>query len=665
MKKNKKIAESITAHKNRLIVYLLLLILVPSILYFRVVNFGFSNLDDQAIISTHYSIIGNIKNIGEAFTHDAFMTNEGNLFYRPLQTVSFMIDAQAGGDQPWIYHLSNLLLHVLTVIVLFFLLKKVGIREEISFMLSLFFSINPMLTNAVSWIPARGDLLLGLFCMLSFITFLDYLNNRRIIYFIMHSCFFLLAVFSKETAILLPVVFLLYTYFVLKNKFRIKEIIPFAAVWIFTFALYYILRMNVVKASISTGAFGIIPFIKNLPVIPITFGKFFVPIKLCTMPFFDITNIVIGCILLIGAVIFSFRVKQNEKRLFIWGAIWFLIFTVPPMVFRTFVSDIGYEYFEFRGYLPSVGILVLLGTFANTIPERISISKFYMILMPVLLVYAITAFTRSSDFADPVSFFSSAINGSPNNAMALNSRGCLKADAGNKEGALEDFDNSIRVSNIYSDPFYNKGEYYNKEGDLSKAELFYSSALKYDTLFHYGSIDRENTYINISATQIMQKKYDEALIVLKHAMNVYPGSYKIFNNIGKAYFFEGKYDSSIIGFNRTIEIKPSEDSYNLRAMAKYHLSDYTGALNDLNSALQIKPDFRDALTNRGITKIELKDYQGAVADFNIILSINPRSGVAYHFRGIAFSKMNNTAEADRDLNEAIKLGFRETDNKTH
>src|ERR1035437_8008108 len=227
MKRNKKNKQTgnIRANKNKLILYLLFLVVVPSVLYFRVVNFNFTNLDDKNIIVEHYDTVGDINKIKEAFNLDAFMSNKGYLFYRPVQNISFMLDAQFGGKEPWGYHLSNILIHILTVIALFFFLKKIRIKSEISFLLSLLFSIHPLFTNAVAWIPARGDLLLGLFTLLSFITFLEYSESRKIIYFILHSFVFLVAVFSKETAVLLPVVILFYLYFAAREKFIFKDVI--------------------------------------------------------------------------------------------------------------------------------------------------------------------------------------------------------------------------------------------------------------------------------------------------------------------------------------------------------------------------------------------------------------------------------------------------------
>jgi hypothetical protein len=95
-KKKKQVIPVSTGRQNR-IIYLFFLVLVPLVLYFRVVNFGLSSLDDASIISSISKQEGTKFNLKEAFTHDAMMSEKATTFYRPMQLISFMIDAEIGG----------------------------------------------------------------------------------------------------------------------------------------------------------------------------------------------------------------------------------------------------------------------------------------------------------------------------------------------------------------------------------------------------------------------------------------------------------------------------------------------------------------------------------------------------------------------------------------
>ena len=662
MKRNKKNkpAKNLSTNKNKSMVYLLFLVLVPLVLYFRVINFKFTTLDDTNIISAHYDIISNINNLPQAFTHDPFMNTKRAQFYRPMQTISFMLDAQLGGKEARIYHISNLIWHILVVIALFFFLNMIGIKKEISFLLALFFSINPLLANAVAWIPARGDILLCFFSLLSFITIFKYFSTGKIVYILLHAVVFLMAVFSKETVVFLPILILSYLYFVEKKKFLVKNIIPFIVIWCISFILFYYLRQSVIHRNMLSEFFGFIPFIKNLPTIPITFGKFIFPYNLSTMPFFDNTALILGIVLIIIFSAITIKVISGERRIVIYGAIWFLAFSIPPMFFRSYISDLGYEYFEFRAYLPVIGILIITGYLIENLSNKVPFKRILIISIPILLIYSLIAFIHSSVFANPLAFFNSAIESSSNNAMAYNSRGCIYLNMGRNEEAIADFDNSIKACTTYSVPYINEGLVYRSLGDHKRAEYYLALALNYDTL--YPKADYENTFVNLSSEKLSLMKYEEAMEIIRKGIGIYPDNISLHNNLGLAYYYTSKFDSAVVEYNKAIQ--PESNSfkyYNNRGKAEFRLSQFNDAMNDFNRALELKPDFKDAYFYRGMTKMNLNKFKEAISDFDMAISLDPQSGESYYFRGIAYTKINKQTEAKDNLNKALALGYKGKD----
>ncbi len=111
-------------------------------LYFQAFSVGYTGMDDKVIIQDNFELLSKFSNVKEAFTRDAFLRKEadvrfGSGFYRPMQTVSYMIDAQIGGKNPWIYHFTNLILHILTSCSIFYLLTLLGFKKEINLLLTL------------------------------------------------------------------------------------------------------------------------------------------------------------------------------------------------------------------------------------------------------------------------------------------------------------------------------------------------------------------------------------------------------------------------------------------------------------------------------------------------------------------------------------------------
>jgi len=105
--------------------------------------------------------------------------------------------------------------------------------------------VHLLFTVAIAWVPGRGDLLAGLFCTISFLSFIYYIyyhSSGNKWFFLYHSAAFLLALFSKETSVFLPVVLIFYYWFVLKNKYNIRALVPFVLIWSFSVCSYFPLR---------------------------------------------------------------------------------------------------------------------------------------------------------------------------------------------------------------------------------------------------------------------------------------------------------------------------------------------------------------------------------------------------------------------------------------
>ena len=318
------------------------------------------------------------------------------------------------------------------------------------------------------------------------------------------------------------------------------------------------------------------------------------------------------------------------------------------------------DYLECRAYLPSIGIFIAFAVLLNEIIKRKGINILMKSFIPVIVIFSFISYNYSDDFKDTITFYTALIKSNPGNAYAFSQRGCEYLKFKNFDLALADFDNSIKASPTFSDPYFNKGVIFNFMNDHVKAEHFLSLALNYDTLYPESASLNEIVYINLSSEKLNLKKYDEMITLLKTGLSKYPDNCSMHNNLGMAYYSTGKFDSAIYQYNKAIKAEQNEYSYfNNRGMAEYNIKDFTSAVNDFSRALELKPEFLDALGNRGMTKVKLNDNQGAVEDLTRAISMNRNIGVVWYYRGLAFSKLNKQAEAAADWAEAGKLGFKE------
>jgi hypothetical protein len=143
-------------------------------------------------------------------------------FFRPLFILSYVMDAALWRENPLGYHLTNTLLHAINSLLVCHAARKLLSAQElsakstqaVSIIASLLFLLHPSHTENVSWISGRADLLATVFCLAALLSFISYVETRRIFHFILSLISFALALLAKESAASLPLIlFALCLYF--------------------------------------------------------------------------------------------------------------------------------------------------------------------------------------------------------------------------------------------------------------------------------------------------------------------------------------------------------------------------------------------------------------------------------------------------------------------
>src|SRR6266571_3392951 len=187
---------------------------------------GFTNWDDPGYVLENYSIRDlSQKNVANVFT--SYL--QGN--YHPLTVLSYAVEYKFFQLDPKIYHITNLLLHVLNTTFVFWLIRLLTGRLETAAITAVLFGIHPLHVESVAWISERKDVLFSLFYLGSLISYVLSLTKvqDRVRYLIMSLVLFILSLLSKGVAVTLPLVLLLIDYY-FKRTFTKKifiEKIPF------------------------------------------------------------------------------------------------------------------------------------------------------------------------------------------------------------------------------------------------------------------------------------------------------------------------------------------------------------------------------------------------------------------------------------------------------
>src|SRR6267378_8348786 len=437
--------------------------------YATALGFNFIGFDDMEILKQRYFIIGDISNIKVAFTTDAFLGTNGS-FYRPLQTISFMLDALVGGPSPFIYHLTNLLLHIASSLCVFWLLRTLGYQRLLSLLLALLFALHPMFVPMVAWVPTRGDLLLTIFVVVSFILFIKSFRANRPAFVAWHGLTFFLALLAKETAVALPLLCLLYYYFEFRKTAARKLIKRYFVLWLIAGAVWFYLR-SALHAP-KDDSVGLAALLQNLPIVPELLGKFFVPIRFQLTPLFSLPDTAIG---VIAAALFAWLIARMgawSDRKLRFGLLWALLCILPVMIFRNADAKYIFDYLYHRAYLPSIGLIIVLSELLRRL--NLQSEKYFRLVAigaALLLVYCgIAAFHELGFYRDGPTFFTEAIARTPRNALCYNNRAVYYGnELHDHEAALKDFDKAIEINPNYMVAIVNRGVTYESLGRREEA----------------------------------------------------------------------------------------------------------------------------------------------------------------------------------------------------
>lgn len=205
---------------------------------------------------------------------------------------------------------------------------------------------------------------------------------------------------------------------------------------------------------------------------------------------------------------------------------------------------------------------------------------------------------------------------SPISAEDFNKLGIKKAEEGDFEGALENFDRAIKLNPDYADAYNNRASVRHELGDDPGAN----------------------------------KDYTEAIL-----LNRYCAVYH--NNLGIISYNSDDYRGAQADHTRAIQLNAGDaQAYNNRGFARLRLGDLQGALKDFTKAIDLNSDDALAWNNRGdVYFLKLGYLQGALDDYTQAARLNPKNPKTFYYLGVIHSRLGNKEKALEDFTKAIEL----------
>ncbi len=393
---------------------LLLLLIAALVVYFPTMFYGYTQLDDQVLILQSDRYNEHWVSLLTSFRQGVFGFGTGH-YYRPLFLDSIILNYKLCGKHIAGYHVVNVALHVTAVVLLYKLFLKLRITPLHSFLLCLAFAVHPVLSQAVAWVPGRNDTLLAIFAFAFFIASINYSNTGQIKQLLLAVLYLLLALFTKESAAVIPFVALLFLTIVLQKKWQQKQNIVQYLLWIICVAIWWVMRTAAHVRAIPIAPRVLIKeTLYRTPVILQYLGKIFFPFNLSVSPSLKETTIIYGLIATATLLLILYLPKNKSWRMIAGGAGIFLILLLPVLLLPHALSVQTYEH---RLYLPIIGVLLILPQ-TSLMNNRLGGQQVLKWFVAIAIVLAGINFYHQRYFASPAAFWSQAAASTKNNTHA-------------------------------------------------------------------------------------------------------------------------------------------------------------------------------------------------------------------------------------------------------
>jgi protein O-mannosyl-transferase len=663
--------------RNKIVTWLAIISIATIAAYSPAFNNEITNWDDDNyIVKNPWLQELNNENLKAIFT-EYYMGN-----YHPLAMLSLTIDFQIGGmnkdDEitPFIYHFTNILLHLINTLLVFWLIWILIGKFEISVLTALLFGLGTIHVESVAWISERKDVLYAMFFIASLISYVYYVKKKQAKYYIYAFLLFILSLFSKGQAVSLAVTLFIIDFLFERKLLNTKvllEKVPF----LILAGIFGIIAIKAQSAGNALHDSDSYEFYKRIGFAGYAFAQYIIkltfPIELSAIyPYPDIINKSIPGYYwlfmipsLLVAYAFFYYLKRNKFVAFCIG------FFIINIVLLLQLIPVGSAILADRyTYIPSIGFHLLMAWLIFKLVEKNNQNKtlIYALSGIYLLVIGYSSFERCKIWKDSMTLWDDTVEKSPKAVVAWNNRGSIKDRDKKHEEAIEDFTRAIVLKPDYVHAFYNRGtskkdwaKELNDSIMLQSALKDFNQALKFEPDFLEGYHNRGITYENLSdyARSVEQKNdlLNKALADYNKTIEIDPTYENALVNRGVIKGKMGNMDAAIEDFNQAIELQPDNASaYSNRGRAYEGKSDLESALRDYSLAIERDPEFSTAYLNRGIIYRRKNDFKASISDFSKAISIDNELAAAYYFRGLDKISLNQKQDGCNDLQQAVNLG---------
>ncbi|MDX9703681.1 MAG: tetratricopeptide repeat protein [Candidatus Auribacterota bacterium] len=560
---------------------------VALILFLGVIAYGNSlankfAFDDYSVIEEN-ELIGSMSNFSKLFSREYFSFS-GEKSYRPLVTLTYMLDAAVWGKNAAGYHLTNLVMHLLSALVLFFLAVRIVKSKTAAFAASLIFVCHPLTTESVCSITFREDILCALFLWVALYCYIHYRQTDRPALTGLLLASYLFSLLSKEMGLAFIPIVIIFEIFNRKRPESLSVFVACAASIMVITGFFLLLRFNWMKNPddfYTAPAFSVITLIKTL----LLYWKLYIlPVELNVVYYtaFMFYYWVQWVLLLIVAVltVAGFIIMRPAERI---QALFLLLLSLVAFVPTLNIYPIRHPIAERYAYLPAFGVMMVFGLAVVSIMRHVNRRWVFAGLIVCTAIFTGRTMARNAVWENNFTLW---FETTARNPWAVEAH-------------------------------YSLGHAYQVRKDLPSAMTEYRRALKLDPNYFDARVNIGRAYIEINEPH---KAIEEYLIALR----INPDKAIVHYNLGVAYGKVDDHKKSVYHYIKAIELDPQyTQAYNSLGGFFAGIGDVERASSYWLQAVTVDPSFAQGFANLGSLYANAGDYQKAKFYWHKALQINP------------------------------------------
>ncbi len=687
-------------------ILLIIILLACFFSYFQIVNHDFIRWDDDKQITDNLFV----KNLNwQSITHN--LSSERYTF---LTLTSYSVIYNLWGNNPLPFHCFSILLHLLNVLLIFLLTKKLSNSIYVTCLVALLFALHPMRVESVAWISEAKDLLFTFFTLCSFLVYIKYLKNDfKLKFLLLTALFALLASFSKIQGLLVPITLFLFDIYY-KRQYSISLVLEKVFLFLLIFFIFNSLALKIIvvivvlllffknkihKVSLNrnvkiallasvivpvcvfiayyfindkSGLWSKVPdnrylfslfdrFLLSGFALWFYLKSFFLPIfQNAVHPYPIVINAILPAIyyytsivilIVITISVYLFLRKKRISDLLFFG--WFFFLINISMVLHLIPIEGRLVVADRYSYLAYFGLFIVLSElFVSFVSKKEYFNKIYIFTFTFLLILlSVLTYSRSLVWHDSKTLFNDVLQKNPNISFAYNNLGGVYLNERKPKESLYNFNKSINLDSLDPGAYFNRAMTYFMLDKPDSAISDFKNVLRLTK----SNTDKALTFTNMG--EIYHKAGNDSLALYFYNISINTDSLiaQSYNNRGMFYFQKNNFLNALSDFEKAISIDEYyADALNNRGWVLTKQNKFSEALKDFNEALKINPEYALAYNNRGFMKFSSGDISGAIADYSKAIGIDSSLNEAFLNRGWAYSSLKDYEKAVIDLSKVIQ-----------